>query len=40
MKTTPVCENCGCALDKDEVALSLAAYVVLLCYDHLEEGES
>jgi len=37
MKETPVCEDCGRSLDKDEVALSLAAYGVLLCYDHLEK---
>ena len=38
MKDKPECEECGRTLDKDEVAISLAAYGVLLCYDHLDAG--
>lgn len=36
---SPVCEECERALSKDEIALSLAAYGMLLCYDHLEEDQ-
>ena len=38
MRRQHLCEECGRTLDKDEVAISLAAYGVLLCYDHLEDG--
>lgn len=39
MKDKPVCEECERPLDRDEVAISLAAYGVLFCYEHLDPDE-